>query len=79
MSLTALQCGKILKVGFNHRHHPAVWRPIRLFGSRELGKILFMRAVYGHGGRPGYDREWRADAELSGGGELLDQAYTSSI
>jgi predicted dehydrogenase len=32
-----------------------------------------VRGRYGHGGRPGYDREWRADPERSGGGELLDQ------
>ena len=34
---------------------------------------MYMRARYGHGGRLGYDREWRADPELSGGGELIDQ------
>ena len=34
---------------------------------------MFLRARYGHGGRIGYDREWRADPTLSGGGELLDQ------
>jgi predicted dehydrogenase len=34
---------------------------------------MFVRARYGHGARPGYDREWRADPALSGGGELIDQ------
>ena len=34
---------------------------------------MFLRARYGHGGRVGYDREWRANAEVSGGGELIDQ------
>lgn len=34
---------------------------------------MYIRAVYGHGGRKGYDKEWRADPKLSGGGELLDQ------
>ena len=34
---------------------------------------MFLRARYGHGGRPGYDREWRADPARSGGGELIDQ------
>jgi predicted dehydrogenase len=34
---------------------------------------MFIRGRYGHGGRPGYDREWRADPALSGGGELIDQ------
>ncbi len=34
---------------------------------------MHVRGRYGHGGRLGYDREWRADAERSGGGELIDQ------
>jgi predicted dehydrogenase len=28
---------------------------------------------YGHGGRPGYEREWRADPGIAGGGQMLDQ------
>jgi predicted dehydrogenase len=35
--------------------------------------MMFLRGRYGHGGRKGYDREWRADPKLSGGGELIDQ------
>jgi predicted dehydrogenase len=34
---------------------------------------MFLRARYGHGGRVGYDKEWRARPEISGGGELIDQ------
>ena len=34
---------------------------------------MFVRGRYGHGGRVGYEREWRADATRSGGGELIDQ------
>ncbi len=34
---------------------------------------MFLRARYGHGGRLGYETEWRAQPELSGGGELIDQ------
>jgi predicted dehydrogenase len=34
---------------------------------------MFVRARYGHGGRIGYDREWRMDPARSGGGELVDQ------
>ena len=34
---------------------------------------MFIRARYGHGARIGYDKEWRANPEISGGGELLDQ------
>jgi predicted dehydrogenase len=35
--------------------------------------MMFIRARYGHGGRPGYEKEWRAVPEISGGGELVDQ------
>jgi predicted dehydrogenase len=38
-----------------------------------LGDMMFVRGRYGHGGRVGYDKEWRADPLRSGGGELLDQ------
>jgi predicted dehydrogenase len=34
---------------------------------------MFLRGRYGHGGRLGYEREWRADPAIAGGGELLDQ------
>ena len=34
---------------------------------------MFVRGRYGHGGRIGYDKEWRARPEVSGGGELIDQ------
>lgn len=60
-------------VGFNHRFHPAIERAVREARSGEHGEILHVRARYGHGGRPGYEREWRADPARSGGGELIDQ------
>ena len=62
-----------LKVGYNHRFHPAIRRAHELFLQGVIGGPLFLRCVYGHGGRPGYDREWRTQAKVSGGGELLDQ------
>ena len=34
---------------------------------------MFVRGRYGHGGRIGYEKEWRADPTLSGGGALIDQ------
>jgi predicted dehydrogenase len=64
---------KILKVGFNHRFHPAIMKAKTIFDSGEIGKILFIRAHYGHGGRNGMEKEWRSSKELCGGGELLDQ------
>jgi hypothetical protein len=45
----------------------------QILNSGELGELMFIRARYGHGGRVGYDKEWRANPKLSGGGELIDQ------
>ncbi|MFH1029408.1 MAG: Gfo/Idh/MocA family oxidoreductase [Pseudomonadota bacterium] len=73
MVAAAKEAGKVLKVGFNHRHHPAIWKAHEICERGEIGPLMFIRAVYGHGGRPGYDKEWRGDADLAGGGELLDQ------
>src|SRR5207237_7906533 len=63
----------LVKVGFNHRFHPAFRKARTLFDAGAIGPLLYIRARYGHGGRLGYEREWRADPRLSGGGELLDQ------
>jgi len=62
-----------VRVGFNHRYHPAFRKAREIFESGVMGELMFIRARYGHGGRIGYDQEWRADPKLSGGGELIDQ------
>ncbi len=62
----------ILKVGFNHRFHPAIKKAHELVNKGIIGKLMYIRAVYGHGGRKGYDTEWRMQ-KISGGGQLLDQ------
>lgn len=69
----AAAAGRLVKVGFNHRFHPGIARAISEVRAGLHGEPMYMRARYGHGGRPGYDREWRADPAISGGGELLDQ------
>ncbi len=61
-----------LKVGYNHRYHPAIEKAYRLFQEGAIGRVQFLRCRYGHGGRPDYDQDWRAQAD-SGGGQLLDQ------
>jgi predicted dehydrogenase len=63
----------VLKTGFNHRHHPAIYKAHEVAASGTIGPVYFIRCVYGHGGRPGYEKEWRASRDVSGGGELLDQ------
>lgn len=62
-----------VRVGYNHRFHPGLLLARQLIDAGALGPLMFLRGRYGHGGRVGYDREWRADPKLSGGGELIDQ------
>ena len=69
----AQAAGVIVKVGFNHRFHPAFQQAREIFDSGVIGPLMYMRGRYGHGGRLGYEREWRADPAIAGGGEMLDQ------
>ena len=71
--IAAEKSGVQVRVGFNHRYHPALLQARPLFESGALGELMFIRGRYGHGGRVGYDQEWRADPKRSGGGELIDQ------
>lgn len=70
---TANRFHRILKTGFNHRFHPAIWKAKEMEDQGAIGHLLWIRARYGHGGRPGMENEWRCSKELCGGGELLDQ------
>jgi predicted dehydrogenase len=69
----AARCRRLVRVGFNHRCHPALVKARELFEAGALGELMFVRGRYGHGGRVGYEKEWRADPALAGGGELIDQ------
>lgn len=62
-----------MHVGYNHRYHPALKLAFKFFTGGSIGEIMFLRGRYGHGGRLGYEKEWRADKSKSGGGELIDQ------
>jgi predicted dehydrogenase len=70
---TTLKNNVQVRVGFNHRYHPALLKARELADAGELGELMFVRGRYGHGGRKGYDQEWRANPAVSGGGELIDQ------
>jgi predicted dehydrogenase len=70
----ARSSGRVVRVGFNHRFHPAVLKARELVDSGETGPLMSIRGRYGHGGRLGMENEWRCQPEVSGGGELIDQA-----
>ena len=73
LQAAAAQHGVYVRLGYNHRFHPALRKARELVDSGALGPLMFVRGRYGHGGRKGYEREWRADPERAGGGELIDQ------
>jgi predicted dehydrogenase len=65
--------GMKLKCGFNHRYHPGVQQAFRWMNEGAIGDVNFIRAVYGIGGRLDFDKEWRTNKIVSGGGQLMDQ------
>ncbi len=65
--------GKILKYGFNHRYHYSVIEAKKLIESGEMGKLLWLRGVYGKAGSIDYHKNWRNYKHISGGGILIDQ------
>lgn len=73
MVRVARETGRVLKCGFNHRHHPAIWEAHRLVEQGAIGKPLFGRCRYGICGRPGYEKEWRADPAQAAGGQFIEQ------
>ena len=62
-----------LKFGFNHRYHEGIREAKRIIDSGRLGKILWVRGIYGKSGGPDFEKEWRCNKEIGGGGILLDQ------
>ena len=68
----ANKCVK-LKFGFNHRYHAAVMEAKSIVEGNRLGRILWMRGIYGKSGGSAFEKDWRSDKEIAGGGILLDQ------
>lgn len=62
-----------LKFGFNHRYHDAVREAVAIVEGGALGRLLWMRGLYGKSGGRGFAEEWRSRREIAGGGILLDQ------
>jgi predicted dehydrogenase len=73
MDRAARKAKRVLKCGFNHRHHPAVWQAKKMVDEGKLGRVMFMRCRYGICGRPGYEKEWRADPKRAAGGQFIEQ------
>ena len=73
LAVAAQERGVRIRIGFNHRFHPAMLKARALVAAGAAGDLLYVRGRYGHGGRLGYENEWRFKPEISGGGEAIDQ------
>src|SRR5206468_3451123 len=56
MRAAACAAGRVLKVGFNHRYHPAIAAAWQRVSDGAIGEVINLHCRYGHGGRPGYER-----------------------
>ena len=65
--------GLKLKFGFNHRYHYAIMEAKSMVESGRFGEILWLRGVYGKCGGIQFENSWRNNANIAGGGILLDQ------
>lgn len=65
--------GLKLKFGFNHRYHAGIQEAKRIVESGRLGRLLWLRGVYGKSGGAHFEDEWRSSKSLAGAGILLDQ------
>ena len=69
----AQQRGLRYRVNFNIRLHPAVTLAKEKVDEGVIGNLMFLKAIYGHAAREGYENEWWCNKDISGGGELIAQ------
>jgi predicted dehydrogenase len=73
MQLALENSKSVVQVGFNHRYHLLIKKAKDLLDANVVGELMMIRGEYGHGGRIGYEKEWRMNPAVSGGGELIDK------
>jgi predicted dehydrogenase len=65
--------GLYYKIGYNYRFHDGFIKARKLYEKNAIGELVFIRASHGFGGRKGYEKEWRINKKIGGGGHLHDQ------
>ena len=68
----ARAAGVKLKTGFNHRYYQAVEAAKQALDSGEIGELMFVRSAIGHEGGDDFLSKWMTNADIAGGGTLLD-------
>ena len=72
MVAAASEAKRVLAVGFNQRHFPAVHFVKELIDDRKLGRIRHVVAYSGHRGLEEFHAAWESDPQVTGGGSLMD-------
>lgn len=68
----ARRYGRVLTTGFNHRYFEAVQFVKETLDSGAIGELDHIRAFAGHAGLSEFSAPWMYDANVIGGGALLD-------
>lgn len=69
---TSRKTGKIATTGYNHRYFPAAKLVRDVVQSGAIGKLSHVRGFTGHMGLQEFKAKWMYDADVMGGGALMD-------
>ncbi len=61
-----------LFAGFNYRYYPHLQKALSFIKHKKLGQIISSTFKIGHAAFPGYEKTWKMDKDLCGGGVFLD-------
>lgn|SRR3989344_157833 len=69
---SALKNKTLLFAGFNYHFYPHISELEKTISGGNLGEIISSRFVIGHAAFPGYEKTWKMNKNLCGGGVILD-------
>ncbi len=58
--------------GFNYPFYPHIAKAKMMIKKGTLGKIISSTFTIGHGAQPNYEKSWKMDKNLCGGGVIID-------
>lgn len=68
----AERSGRLLAVGFNYRFYPAIVKAREILDSGLIGELDHIRSYTGHPGGREFSHPWVHEADVMGGGALVD-------
>jgi predicted dehydrogenase len=68
----AEQHGKLLAIGFNHRHYPSIRYLKDALDQGRIGKLDHVRVFGGHDGLNNFRADWMYKGDICGGGAMMD-------